>query len=93
MILILQDISHQEVCKNFKIKYKLYIMKKNYWVLHLYETKDKEGDIFKTMTFNTIKDISLVLNEKPQVISNFFHGLIKPRGVLEYCILYQSIPL
>ena len=68
-------------------------MKKNYWVLHLYETKDKEGDIFKTMTFNTIKDISLVLNEKPQVISNFFHGLIKPRGILEYCILYQSIPL
>tara|TARA_Y100001972_G_scaffold125473_1_gene176714 strand:- start:1267 stop:1470 length:204 start_codon:yes stop_codon:yes gene_type:complete len=67
-------------------------MKKNYWVLCLYEDKDKK-EVFKTMTFPTIKDVSYVLNIKPQVVSNYFHGLIKPRGILEYCILYQSIPL
>ncbi len=67
-------------------------MKKNYWVLYLYESKDK-GEIFKTMTFPTIKEVSYVLNLKPQIVSNYFHGLIKPRGILEYCVLYQSIPL
>ena len=43
--------------------------------------------------FNTIKDVSYVLGMNSQTISNFFHGLIKPRGVLKYCVLYQSIPL
>ena len=66
--------------------------KKNYWVLHLYTDKEKT-DLFKITTFDTIKDISIVIGEKPQVISNYFHSLIKARGMLEYCILYQSIPL
>ena len=67
-------------------------MKKNYWVLYLYEDKEKK-DVFKTMSFATIKDVSYCLNLKPQDVSNFFHGLIKARGILEYCVLYQSIPL
>ena len=45
------------------------------------------------MEFQTIKDISECIGVEPQVISNYFHGLIKPRGFLKYCILYQSIPL
>ena len=66
-------------------------MKKNSWTLHLY--KDKEHtDLIKVMDFTTIKNISYVLGVDSQVISNYFHGLIKPRGVLEYCVLYQSIP-
>lgn len=67
-------------------------MKKNTWILHLYLDEEKQ-DLFKSMEFQTIKDISDVIQEKPQVISNYFHGLIKPRGFLKYCILYQSIPL
>lgn len=67
-------------------------MKKNSWILHLY--KDKEHtDLIKVMEFDTIKKISYVLEVDCQVISNYFHGLIKPRGILEYCVLYQSIPL
>ena len=67
-------------------------MKKNYWYLYLFETEEKE-EIFKIMKFNTINDMSEVLQVKPNILSNYFNGLIKPRGVLEYCMIYQSIPL
>ena len=67
----------------------IYIMKKNCWLIYLYE-EEEHTNIFKVMKFNTIKD---VLGMNNQTISNFFHGLIKPRGVLKYCVLYQSIPL
>tara|TARA_R100001086_G_scaffold248548_1_gene185801 strand:- start:1834 stop:2037 length:204 start_codon:yes stop_codon:yes gene_type:complete len=67
-------------------------MKKNSWTLHLYKDIEKT-DLVKVMDFNTIKDISYVLDIDSQIISNYFHGLIKPRGVLQYCVLYQSIPL
>jgi len=67
-------------------------MKKNSWLLHLYRDEDKT-DLFKVMEFQTIKDISDCIEVEPQVISNYFHGLIKPRGFLKFCILYQSIPL
>tara|TARA_R110000782_G_scaffold202521_1_gene291047 strand:- start:524 stop:727 length:204 start_codon:yes stop_codon:yes gene_type:complete len=67
-------------------------MKQNCWYLYLFETEDKI-EIFKIMKFNTISEMSEVLNIKPAVLSNYFHGLIKPRGVLKYCNIYQSIPL
>lgn len=67
-------------------------MKKNFWYVYLFETEDKT-DIFKIMKFDTINEMSEVLQIKPAVLSNYFHGLIKPRGVLKYCMIYQSIPL
>ena len=67
-------------------------MKKNTWLVHLYEETDKIN-LLKIMDFETIKDISYVLGVPSQTISNYFHGLIKPRGILNYCIIYQSIPL
>ena len=67
-------------------------MKKNFWYVYLYEDKDKK-DIFKIMKFDTINEMSKVMNLKPAVLSNYFHGLIKPRDILEYCMIYQSIPL
>ena len=67
-------------------------MKKNSWILHLY-TDEKKEELVKVMEFQTIKDISYVLAIDSQIISNYFHGLIKPRGALKYCVLYQSIPL
>ena len=67
-------------------------MKKNLWFVYLFEEVE-HTNIFKIMKFNTIKDVSYVLDIPAQTISNYFHGLIKPRGVLNYCILYQSIPL
>jgi hypothetical protein len=67
-------------------------MKKNYWCVYLFEEIEHKN-IFKIMKFDTIKEVSFVLNIPPQTISNYFHGLIKPRGILNYCVLYQSIPL
>jgi hypothetical protein len=68
------------------------IMKKNCWYLYLFEDEDRT-EIFKIMKFDTISEMSAVLDIKSAVLSNYFHGLIKPRGVLKYCIIYQSIPL
>jgi|TARA_R100001460_G_scaffold61691_3_gene101799 hypothetical protein len=67
-------------------------MKKNYWYLYLFENED-HTEIFKIMKFNTMKEMSEVVNIPPAVLSNYFHGLIKGRGVLKYCKIYQSIPL
>ena len=67
-------------------------MKKNFWYLYLFENEEKK-EIFKIMKFNTINEMSEVLQVKPNILSNYFHGLIKPRGVLKYCVIYQSIPL
>jgi hypothetical protein len=67
-------------------------MKKNFWYVYLFEGKDKK-DIFKIMKFNTINEMSKVMGLKSSVLSNYFHGLIKPRDILEYCMIYQSIPL
>ena len=64
-------------------------MKKNFWYVYLFEGKDKK-DIL-----NTYKSITgqVVMGLKSSVLSNYFHGLIKPRDILEYCMIYQSIPL
>ena len=67
-------------------------MKKNSLILHLYKVKENTY-LIKVMDFDTIKSISYVLGIDSQVISNYFHGLIKSRDILEYCVLYQSIPL
>lgn len=64
-------------------------MKNNKWVLYLFEDKLKK-DLFKIMEFRTIKDLSYVLDMEQQTISNWFHGLINPRGILNYCVLYQT---
>jgi hypothetical protein len=68
------------------------MVKKNSWYVYLYEDENKT-EIFKIMKFKTINEMSYVLGVKPAVLSNYFHGLIKPREILNYCQIYQSIPL
>ena len=65
-------------------------MKKNNWILYLFEN-DEKRDLLKIMEFKTIKDVAFVLDIDPSVISNWFHGLINPRGILKNCVLQQSI--
>lgn len=67
-------------------------MKKSGWVLYIFEDENKK-DLFKIMEFKTIKELSYVMNVDSQLISNWFHGLINPRGILKNCCLYQTIPL
>ena len=65
-------------------------MKKANWVLYLFED-DEKNELFKIMEFKTIREIGDVLDIQPQVISNWFHGLINARGILKNCSLFQSI--
>lgn len=58
------------------------------WILFVFGNKERT-DLLKVMDFNTIKEISYVLNMKSQDISNYYHHLIKERGPLKYCYLYQ----
>lgn len=66
-------------------------MKKRNWVLWLFEDGDKI-DLLKIMEFKTVKEMGYVLDVEPRNISNWFHGLIKPRGILKNCVLYQTVP-
>jgi hypothetical protein len=59
------------------------------WVLEIFTTLDKT-EILKVYEFMTMGDIAYVLNLKSSVISNYYHGLIKPRGVLKYINIYQK---
>ena len=65
-------------------------MKKRNWVLWLFED-DEKIDLLKIMEFKTIKEISFVLDMDSSTISNWFHGLIHPRGILKNCVLHQSV--
>ena len=65
-------------------------MKKRNWVLWLFEDDNKK-ELLKIMEFKTIRDIGFVLDIEPQLISNWFHGLINPRGILKNCVLYQTV--
>jgi hypothetical protein len=67
-------------------------MKVSGWVVYLFYD-DKKKDIFKIMEFKTIKQVAYCLDIDPQTISNYFHGLIKPRGILKNIVLYQSVAL
>jgi hypothetical protein len=67
-------------------------MKRSNWILYLYENETKT-QLFKIMEFKTIKQLAEVLNIEPQIVSNWFHGLINPRGILKNCLLFQSIPI
>lgn len=72
-------------------------MKKNFWSVYLFDKDitdtNADKEIIKIMRFDTMNSMSQVIGEKPSVLSNYFHGLIKPRGTLKYCIIYQSICL
>jgi|TARA_R110000824_G_scaffold54360_1_gene150046 hypothetical protein len=67
-------------------------MKRSGWVLYLFEDDNKK-EIFKIMEFKTIKELSYVIKTDPSIISNWYHGLINPRGILKNCMLVQSVPI
>ena len=51
------------------------------------ETKSRP---IKVMEFNTIKDMSRVLDLPPQVLSNYYHRLIRPHGPLKYIAMFKA---
>ena len=59
------------------------------WVLELFGSQDK-SEILKVYEFCTMGDIAYVLNMKTTTLFNFYHNLIKARGVLEYVNIYPK---
>ena len=60
------------------------------WYLTLFDTEEKDNSI-KTIPCKTIGEMSYYLGVPQQVISNFYHKQIKPRGVLKYCNISQNL--
>ena len=60
------------------------------WVLFVFYEKEKKT-MLKCGEFTTIKEIAYLVGLEPSVVSNFYHKLIKPRKLLEYCILYHIV--
>ncbi len=58
------------------------------WLVFLHIDKEKQH-LFKVLDFQSIKEIGYILDMKPQIISNYYHNLIKERGLLKYCVIYQ----
>ena len=62
------------------------------WYLTLFTSYEK-CEVFKILKCNTIKEMSYYLDIPSQVISNYYHKQIKPRGVLKYCNITQNIKM
>ena len=62
------------------------------WYLVIF-TNEEKNEVFKVIKCNTIKEMSYYLNMDTQIISNYYHKQIKPRGVLKYCNITQNLKL
>ena len=67
-------------------------MKNSGWVVYLFSNEEKK-ELIKIMEFKTIKHASEVLGIPSQTISNYHHGLIRPRGILKKIMLFQSLAM
>tara|TARA_R110002126_G_scaffold18542_2_gene70846 strand:+ start:2825 stop:3040 length:216 start_codon:yes stop_codon:yes gene_type:complete len=59
------------------------------WRIEIFTTKEK-NELLKTYELTTMNEIAYILNMKSALISNYYHKLIKPRGVLEYINISQK---
>tara|TARA_R110000824_G_scaffold8686_4_gene39129 strand:+ start:10847 stop:11059 length:213 start_codon:yes stop_codon:yes gene_type:complete len=62
------------------------------WYLTLFDSEKKEN-VFKVIACNSVKEMSYYLDMESQIVSNFYHKQIKPRGVLKYCNITQNLNL
>ena len=62
------------------------------WYLILFDSVEK-SNVFKVLECKSIKEMSYYLDLEPSIISNYYHGQIKARGVLEYCSITQNLKL
>ena len=60
------------------------------WYLILFTDKTKQ-QIFKVINCNSIVEMGYYLDVKPQLLSNFYHKLTKPRGILNLISITQNI--
>ena len=59
------------------------------WIVEIF-TNDTKQCLLKEYAFATVVEIAYVLDLKPSTVSNFYHKLIKPRGILHNVNIYQK---
>ena len=62
------------------------------WYLILFTSETKQ-EVFKVINCYSIVEMGYYLDMKPQHISNFYHKLTKPKGILKYVGITQNIKL
>ena len=62
------------------------------WYLTLF-TNEEKNEVFKVIKCNTINEMSYYLDIDSQIISNYYHKQIKPRGVLKLCNITQNLKM
>ena len=62
--------------------------KNSIWVVEVFTDVIKD-ELLKVYEFSTMAEIAYVLDMKPSTVSNYFHGLITPRGNLLYINIYR----
>ena len=60
------------------------------WYLTLFDSEEKNNSVMN-IPCQTIKEMGYYLDMSPQVISNYYHKQIRPRGVLKYCNISQNL--
>ena len=60
------------------------------WYLTLFDSEEKNNSVMN-IPCQTIKEMAYFLNMDAQVISNFYHKQIRPRGVLKFCNISQNL--
>ena len=59
------------------------------WVVEVFHD-DTKSEILKVYLFRTVKEVAYVLGMKQSDVYNFYHALIRPRGVLRYVNIYKK---
>jgi len=59
------------------------------WIIVLFIDEEKT-EIYKIFELYSVKQISYLLDVDSQTISNYYHKLINPRGILKNCIILQK---
>ena len=59
------------------------------WKIDLYYDLQKK-DFIKTLNANTLREVAYLFNIRIYDISNFYHKITKPKGVLRYITLSKN---
>ena len=59
------------------------------WIVEIF-TNEEKHTLLKEYAFSIVAKIAYELDVKPTTISNFYHNLIKPRGILHNVNIYQK---
>ena len=62
----------------------------NTWIVNVYLDIQHDA-LFRVLEFDTLLEIATCLNTRLYEVSNFYHRIKKPTGVLLYLYVYKSI--